>query len=243
MPKVNGSDGAKPAESTERIAPALEPLVVDESTLVYDPLNARLHPERNMEAIKASLRLYGQVKPLVVRAATRHVVAGNGTLAAARALGWRRIAATFVDMTEAEAAGYGLADNRTAELARWDFEVVGKVERLMAELGGAEMVGWDLEELTALRQSAEGFVPPVPADGGGQSWQELWQGMPEFDQQDLATQWGQVLVRFKTEQDMSNFYSLVGGKVRGAKLGDSMWFPVPAPGEYADKLYVQKEAT
>jgi hypothetical protein len=133
------------------IVPALAGLTMPIEGLKIDPDNARLHPERNLEAIKASLAQYGQRKPIVVRAQTMTVVAGNGTLEAAKALGWTRIAASVQPMTEVEAAGYGLADNRTAELARWDFEVVARLDKLLRESGESDPVGWSVEELSALR--------------------------------------------------------------------------------------------
>lgn len=152
---VNGS----PVAEVNKIAPALKDLEVDIDSLTPDPMNARLHPERNMEAIKASLSLYGQVKPIVVRKESRVIVAGNGTAEAAKSLGWTRIAATFVDFDEAQAAGFGLADNRSAELAKWDFEVVAKLDKLMEEMGGSAMVGWSQDELEVLR--AADWTPPT----------------------------------------------------------------------------------
>lgn len=124
--------------------------VVDVAKLVPDPLNARLHPERNLQAIMESLALYGQRKPIVVRKQTKVVVAGNGTLEAAKLLGWTKIAASVRNMTDDDAIGYGLADNRSAELAKWDFEVVAKLDELINGSGKA-MVGWSLEELAVLR--------------------------------------------------------------------------------------------
>lgn len=144
-----------------RIAPSIAKLAVDISTLKYDPENARLHPEKNKEAIVASLRLYGQVKPIVVNKRTGIVVAGNGTLEAARSMGWETIAVSFVEMSDVEAAGYGLADNRTAELAKWDFEVVARLDRLMQE-AGHETIGWSKDELEVLR--AAEWVPPEITD-------------------------------------------------------------------------------
>lgn len=149
-----------PEGKRNRIAPALKRLAVDLTSLVPDPDNARLHPDKNLDAIKASLSLYGQVKPLVVRRRGMVVVAGNGTLRAAREMGWTRLAAAVVDMTDVEAAGYGLADNRTAELAAWDFEVVARLEKLMAE-AGQSAIGWSQDELAALRN--RGWVEPPSA--------------------------------------------------------------------------------
>lgn len=156
-PSVNGTPVVE--APINNIAPALKDLEVDIDSLIPDPMNARLHPERNMEAIQSSLALYGQVKPIVVRRESRVIVAGNGTTEAAKALGWTRIAATFVDFDEAQAAGFGLADNRSAELAKWDFAVVAKIDKLMEEMGGSRMVGWSQDELEVLR--AADWTPPT----------------------------------------------------------------------------------
>ncbi len=147
---------AKPGK-INNIAPALCDLTVLIDSLTHDPDNARLHPERNMEAIKTSLTTYGQLKPVVVRREGMVVMAGNGTMAAARELGWTEIAASVVDMTEAQAAGFGLADNRTAELASWDFEVVSRLERLASD-AGLPVIGWSTEELEVLRKGS--YVAP-----------------------------------------------------------------------------------
>ncbi len=60
--------------------------------LSLDPANARKHGTRNLEAIAGSLRQFGQRRPLVCRRAAGQtmVIAGNGTLEAARSLGWTR---------------------------------------------------------------------------------------------------------------------------------------------------------
>ncbi len=133
-----------------RIAPELSHMAVGIDSVLPDPMNARLHPERNMEAIKQSLTTYGQVKPIVVRRENSTIIAGNGTHAAAKALGWDEIAVHFVDMSHVEATGFGLADNRTAELADWDYKVVKACDRIIQE-AGHPTTGWSDDELTVLR--------------------------------------------------------------------------------------------
>jgi ParB-like chromosome segregation protein Spo0J len=86
--------------------------------LVYDPRNSKKHDEKNIIAIAASLERFGQRKPIVVRDGV--VIAGNGTLEAARRLGWVSISTTEAPLSEIEARAYALADNKTAELAKWD---------------------------------------------------------------------------------------------------------------------------
>lgn len=114
------SDPTAVAGPLEHIAADLRPLAVPLEGLTLDPRNARTHDERNLAAIAASLARYGQRKPIVVHAESGVVIAGNGTLQAARSLGYTHLAAVRVDDDPATQLGYSLADNRTAELAGWD---------------------------------------------------------------------------------------------------------------------------
>ena len=143
-----------------KIAESLRPLAVPIASLTPDPRNARRHPERNLDSIRTSLSLYGQRKPLVVRREGMVVEAGNGTLEAAKALGWTHVAAVLVDDDPATATGYGIADNRTAELAEWDEEALAC---LLAELQVAEVdlcdLGWGEEELSKLMDAVPAFEP------------------------------------------------------------------------------------
>lgn len=136
------------AEDFPYIAESLWPLAVLCDELTLDPANARKHDERNLDAIKGSLAVYRQVKPVVVRRDNNVVVAGNGTLQAARALGWTHVAAVFVDMDAATAAGFAIADNRTAELSEWD---VAALEALLRDIntGNDERLDRMLSELAA----------------------------------------------------------------------------------------------
>jgi ParB-like chromosome segregation protein Spo0J len=142
------------------IAPALHSLAVPTASLELDPRNARLHGERNMATIKASLEKFRQVKPIVTRG--KRVVAGNATLRAFRELGWPLIARIDAEhLSPAEAAAYGVADNRTAELAEWDLpELSGILAELPAELRPA--TGFDDDELAALLKRVGG--PEAPDD-------------------------------------------------------------------------------
>jgi ParB-like chromosome segregation protein Spo0J len=93
--------------------------------LTPDPENARLHDDKNLKAIQGSLKEFGQRKPIVITAAGV-IVAGNGTVEAAKRLGWTEIEAVRVpgDWTPNQIKAFALADNRTAELASWDIHVL-----------------------------------------------------------------------------------------------------------------------
>jgi site-specific DNA-methyltransferase (adenine-specific) len=119
------------------------------SSLSLDPTNARRHDAKNLASIEGSLRLFGQRKPIVVTG-SNVVVAGNGTLEAAKALGWSNIDVVRipVDWSPEQVKAYALADNRTAELAEWDAKVLAE------QLVELDAVGWDVAEF--------GFEPINP---------------------------------------------------------------------------------
>ena len=106
-------------------AAALRPFLVPLRSLTMDPANARRHPKRNIEAIRASLRAFGQRKPLVV--AQGFVFAGCGTLQAADLEGWTEIAVVEAsDLSSEQLRAYAVADNQTGDLAEWDAEALAK---------------------------------------------------------------------------------------------------------------------
>lgn len=111
--------------------------------LTFDINNARLHNEKNIRAIKGSLAKFGQQKPIVVNS-KNIVIAGNGTLQAAKELGWTTISVVRSELSNFDASAFALADNRTAELATWDEEVLGKtLQYLREEDFKIEEIGFD----------------------------------------------------------------------------------------------------
>lgn len=118
------------------------------SSLVCDPNNARKHSDKNLEAIKGSLVKFGQQKPIVVDA-KGIVIAGNGTLDAARSLGWESIDIVRTALEGADALAFALADNRTAELAEWDTSILSDTLKGLVELDfDIEAIGFDDSFLT-----------------------------------------------------------------------------------------------
>jgi len=109
--------------------------------LTPDPANARQHDEKNLKAIQGSLNQFGQRKPIVITGAGV-IVAGNGTVEAAKRLGWTKIDAVRVpgDWTAEQTKAFALADNRTAELAAWN------TEALTAQLQELEEKGWEIAD-------------------------------------------------------------------------------------------------
>lgn len=129
--------------------------------LTLDPKNARKHSKKNLDSIKGSLSKFGQQKPIVIDADGK-VIAGNGTLAAAIALGWETIQVVRTELFGSDAVAYALADNRTAELAEWDELILGDT------LKSLDNVGFDIESIgfDPLPVNNEGNTDPddIPGD-------------------------------------------------------------------------------
>lgn len=154
---------ARPSDTgPERINGDLAPLVVPIRSLKPDPANANTHPDRSLASLRWSLERFGQQKPVVaLRDGT--VVAGNGLLLAARELTWKRLACVRLDTDDAnEARAFALADNRTAQLAEWDFP------QLAATLKDLHLQDYPLDALWADFELEPllnaNFTPATPTD-------------------------------------------------------------------------------
>ena len=125
------------------------------NALTQDPRNARKHSSENLEAIKRSLKTFGQRKPIVVTS-EGVVVAGNGTLESAKSLGWSEIFTVEIpsDWTEDQVKAFAIADNRTAELAEWDSNL------LATQLLELEEIEFDLADVGFPKQDLDNEPEP-----------------------------------------------------------------------------------
>lgn len=136
--------------------PAAIPATLDALRVPIDSLEPfHRNPRRgDVPEIVRSLRRLGQYRPVVVNRGSltdraNEVLAGNHTLAAARALGWEEIAATFVDVDEDTAARIVAVDNRTSDIAGYDDEALAELLAGLADLEGTGYSAQDLTELLA----------------------------------------------------------------------------------------------
>ena len=98
--------------------------LVDINRLVPYINNARTHSPEQINKLRASLREFGFVNPIIVDR-DYNVLAGHGRLIGAKAEGYKEVPCVFVDeMTEAQKKAYIIADNRMAMDAGWDEELL-----------------------------------------------------------------------------------------------------------------------
>ena len=118
--------------------------------------NARTHSKEQVLQLRASLREFGFVNPVIVDK-DYNIIAGHGRILAAKEEGIAEVPCVFAEhLTEAQKKAYILADNRLALNAGWDAEMLS-VE--IADLQGADfdiaLLGFDDAELNKLLTSDE----------------------------------------------------------------------------------------
>jgi len=152
-------------------ADKLETLPVD--SLVPYARNARTHSPEQVAAVARSIQRFGFTNPVLIDA-EGGIVAGHGRVMAAKSLGMGQVPCLRVGwLTEAEKRAYVLADNKLAELAGWDDELLaGELRALQDDGFEIELTGFNGDEIDELMQKVGAgetakdpdVVPPIPED-------------------------------------------------------------------------------
>lgn len=101
--------------------------------------------DKAVEAVAASLKEFGFKQPIVVDS-SGVIVVGHTRLKAAKLLGMDKVPVVVADdLTDEQIKAYRLADNKTAELAEWDF---GKLQDELDALKDVDMsvFGFDVAD-------------------------------------------------------------------------------------------------
>ena len=121
------------------------------SDLIPYANNARTHSEAQVTQIAGSIREFGFNNPVLVDG-TNGIIAGHGRVLAARQLGMQTVPVIELGhLSEAQKRAYILADNRLAEQAGWDRELLSLELGELSDLGvDLDMLGFDASELDDL---------------------------------------------------------------------------------------------
>jgi hypothetical protein len=134
------------------------------------PYNPRTMPDREMSALRRSLRTWGLVEPVVVNTRTKRIVGGHQRVVAAGLEGIPQVPVTYVDLDEISERQLNLALNRIH--GQWDEDLLAQLLNEIGSGGGdLTITGFDGSEIEAfLRQAIGGSdavdddVPPPPVD-------------------------------------------------------------------------------
>lgn len=144
-----GGVNAAPSADDHTVRCAAEQLVmVGIDDLVPYVNNPKRHTARQIGQIRASLREFGFVTPVLIDF-DNNIIAGHGRVEAARAEGMTEVPCVLVsNLTDAQRKAYILADNRLSETAAWDPELLNiELEGLAALDFDVDLIGFDAESL------------------------------------------------------------------------------------------------
>lgn len=131
--------------------------LVPVSKLVPYVNNARTHSPEQVTKLRSSLREFGFVNPVIIDS-EYNVIAGHGRLMAAKEEGIEEVPCVLVDyLTVAQKKAYILADNRFAQDAGWDEELLRiEIEALEGMDFDVSLTGFDEDEIADLFGEEEG---------------------------------------------------------------------------------------
>jgi len=141
--------------------------------------NARTHSEAQVALIAGSIREYGFTNPVLVDGGNG-IIAGHGRVMAAQKLGLTQVPVIeLAHLTEAQKRAYILADNKLAEQAGWDRDLLALELGDLSDLGiDVADLGFEAGEIDALlrtgapdpREEDTPEPPAIPVSRPGDLW-------------------------------------------------------------------------
>lgn len=130
--------------------------MVETSKLIPYVNNARTHSQEQVNKLRGSLREFGFINPVIIDS-DFNVIAGHGRLMAAKEEGIEEVPCVLVDyLTEAQKKAYILADNRYAQDAGWDEEMLKlEIEALEGMDFDVSLTGFNEDEIADLFADSE----------------------------------------------------------------------------------------
>lgn len=137
--------------------------------------NARTHPKKQIQQIAASMKRFNVVNPLIADERGK-LIAGHGRFEAAKLLGLKTVPVIrLTDLSDAEVRAFGLIDNKLAQNAGWDREVLAlelaELQIALPEFGlDLGITGFDpgevdsiIEDFTEERTDPSDEIPELQA--------------------------------------------------------------------------------
>lgn len=133
-----------------------------------NPRNARTHSKPQLEQLRRCIQNFGFINPVLAQK-DGLIIAGHGRVEAAKLLGMQKLPVLPVDhLTPKQIRLFALADNKIAENAGWDTEILklelqelSQCSEIELELTGFPSAEIDLLILDAPAAQAEDNVPPI----------------------------------------------------------------------------------
>lgn len=129
--------------------------------------NPRIIPQAAVDAVARSIQAFGFRSPIIVDR-DGVILAGHTRYKAAQQLGLAEVPVVWqTDITDIQARGYRIADNKVAELSAWDRDALDAEVRELADLGDTDLdalglADWELERILADDSGGVGLPEETP---------------------------------------------------------------------------------
>ena len=149
---ARGPDDPEFLSSIKKAAPVFPRYRIERTdSLAPYANNARTHSQEQIDRIAASIAEFGFTNPVLVNK-QRGIIAGHGRVLAAQMLGLESVPVIELShLTAAQRRAYVIGDNKLAELAGWDEDLLalelGELRKSNFDLG---LIGFDADELESL---------------------------------------------------------------------------------------------
>lgn len=150
--------------------------------------NSRIHPTKQIDQLRASLRQFGWTMPILVRP-DGTIIAGHARLQAAQLERMEQVPVIVAaNWSEAQCRAYTIADNKIADGSNWHDDAL--LEELLAikDDFDARSLGFEDKELMKLIADAE---PPTPQLLDGLAYSVIIRCRNEHEQTELLQRFGQ----------------------------------------------------
>ena len=192
------------------------------------PYEKNPRQKRDIEKVAQSIKEFGWQQPIVVDKG-KVIVVGHSRYQAAKMLGHDKVPVLIADISPEKAKAYRIADNKTNQYSDWDFSLLHKeLEELLDANYDLDNLGFEQAELESI----------ITFDRGNGDWLDTkkeWEGMPEFEHDDLSPYMA-IRVNFVNKEAVETFFKLI--KQDYTEKTKYVWFPRIEKNVLKDKGYV-----
>ena len=189
--------------------------------LLANPSNWRIHPAAQQNALSGVLKEIGLVQNVVANRTTGHLVDGHLRVMLAMRENQPVVPVTWVELSEEEEHLILASLDPLAAMATAD---AGALDALLSSVQSGEAA---VQAMLAQVAARAGLYNPDNPD-------ELWEGTPEFHQED-KTAFQSIHIHFANQEAVDEFAGLIDQKITPQTR--STWYPQIVIERYADKSY------
>lgn len=195
--------------------------------------NPKVHPQSQIDMIKRSIEEFGWTNPILI-SQDNMIIAGHGRYKAAQELGLEQVPTIFIDLPYEKAVAYVIADNRLAELAEEDSNMLAELLQDIDE-GLLDAIGFCQDDIDELLADIEAGMPA-----------EIVEDEPPEAPEDPISQRGDVWILGKhrlmcgDSTDTADVAKLMDGNLANLVITDPP-YNVDYEGKTADVLKIEND--